>query len=316
VLIADSLNHRVIEVSPTLPSGGTIVWQYGVSGVSGNGTGHLNQPYDAQRLSNGDTLIAERGNNRISETSPLRWNFVSPPINALAPGRCGGPLVLGVQDAYGAAASAPQSGVLALGAPVPFTFYADSACTQNVTSLPIASGTSQLEVYVASPNAGVYPLTASAPGYLPTNTFVRLAQPATLVFASSPLRLLADTCAPIPMVLVLHDNAGLPVVPSAPVNLSLESNLEGLRFYTSPDCHLENPNPTWDAGAASFAVYVKGRGHQASVSVSAPSLIAAQQPVTFISVGCSASGASLPGSTLSLALLVLSWARRSRQSPR
>lgn len=66
-LIADMLNQRVIEVNPKTKA---IVWQYGTTGVAGSGANQLNQPYSAVRLANGDTLIADTGNNRIIEVTP------------------------------------------------------------------------------------------------------------------------------------------------------------------------------------------------------------------------------------------------------
>jgi hypothetical protein len=65
VLIADSDNDRIIEVAPTLPAGGTIVWQYGQTGVAGTADGLLNTPYDAVRLSDGTTVISDYQNARL-----------------------------------------------------------------------------------------------------------------------------------------------------------------------------------------------------------------------------------------------------------
>lgn len=67
ILITDSGNHRVIEVQPTGTSGGTIVWQYGQTGVSGSGVNQLYFPHEAIRLANGNTMIADRGNYRVIE---------------------------------------------------------------------------------------------------------------------------------------------------------------------------------------------------------------------------------------------------------
>lgn len=69
-LITDFGNHCVIEVQAQGASGGTIVWQYGETGVYGNGTNQLSSPWDAQRLVCGNILIADRGNERVIEVKP------------------------------------------------------------------------------------------------------------------------------------------------------------------------------------------------------------------------------------------------------
>ncbi|MEW6609489.1 MAG: hypothetical protein AB1414_18940 [bacterium] len=62
ILIADQGNNRVIEVQPTYPTGGTIVWECGSS------TGlPLNLPAEAIRMSNWNTLIADTYNHRVIE---------------------------------------------------------------------------------------------------------------------------------------------------------------------------------------------------------------------------------------------------------
>jgi hypothetical protein len=71
VLIADADNHRIIEVQPTPPQGGTIVWQYGQTGVAGAEPGQINRAYDAIRLPDGATLIADTGNNRLLRVGGL-----------------------------------------------------------------------------------------------------------------------------------------------------------------------------------------------------------------------------------------------------
>ncbi len=77
VLIADSLdNHRAIEVraddyDPSAPNdgytAGSIVWQYGTTGVYGDGVDQLKQVRSPQRLANGDTLIADAEGQRAIE---------------------------------------------------------------------------------------------------------------------------------------------------------------------------------------------------------------------------------------------------------
>jgi len=76
-LIADYRNHRVIEVNPSRE----IIWQYGtgIPDEYGSGVNELNFPTDAERLSNGDTLIVDAMNDRViavrtSDYDPVRAN--------------------------------------------------------------------------------------------------------------------------------------------------------------------------------------------------------------------------------------------------
>jgi hypothetical protein len=64
VLITDQANERIIEVDVATKA---IIWQYGTTGVSGNGTNELNNPNCAELLENGDILICDENNNRAIE---------------------------------------------------------------------------------------------------------------------------------------------------------------------------------------------------------------------------------------------------------
>jgi hypothetical protein len=65
VLIADQANQRVIVVDRQK----RLLWQYGTTGVSGNGPNQLNNPNSAQLLDNGDVLISDESNNRAIEVN-------------------------------------------------------------------------------------------------------------------------------------------------------------------------------------------------------------------------------------------------------
>lgn len=66
VLIADQANQRVILVNLHHQ----IEWQYGTTGVSGNGPNQLNNPNSAEVLKNGHILIADESNDRVIEVKP------------------------------------------------------------------------------------------------------------------------------------------------------------------------------------------------------------------------------------------------------
>ena len=75
VLIGDTENHRVIEVSRDK----RIIWQHGSAGLRGGGSDLLNSPRSVQRLVNGDTIIADIGNSRVVEVGPAHdvvWEYL------------------------------------------------------------------------------------------------------------------------------------------------------------------------------------------------------------------------------------------------
>jgi len=70
-IIADSLNNRILEIAPD----GSIVWQYpppppACSRLRSSAPSLLDWPRDADRLSNGNTLITDSRHNRIIEVTP------------------------------------------------------------------------------------------------------------------------------------------------------------------------------------------------------------------------------------------------------
>ena len=54
-----------------------ILWQYGTTGVSGNGFDQLNNPNSAELLKNGNVLIADESNNRVIEVDKTTLNIVA-----------------------------------------------------------------------------------------------------------------------------------------------------------------------------------------------------------------------------------------------
>jgi hypothetical protein len=66
VLITDQGNQRVIEVERRSKK---IVWQYGTTGVRGNGDNQLKDPNSAELLDNGHVLISDESNNRAIEVN-------------------------------------------------------------------------------------------------------------------------------------------------------------------------------------------------------------------------------------------------------
>jgi hypothetical protein len=63
-MITDQANERVIVVNLFTKK---VDWQYGMTGVSGEGPNQLNNPNSAELLENGHILIADENNNRVIE---------------------------------------------------------------------------------------------------------------------------------------------------------------------------------------------------------------------------------------------------------
>lgn len=73
-LIADTGNHRVLEVTPE----GEVVWQYGEPGRAGCAGQGLFKPSAAVRSASGNTMITDAGNHRLVEVSPegkVVWQY-------------------------------------------------------------------------------------------------------------------------------------------------------------------------------------------------------------------------------------------------
>ncbi len=63
-----------------LPAFTKIIWQYGETGVAGNGFNQVSYPQSAYRLDNGNILISDTGNNRVIEVDTAKniihqWNY-------------------------------------------------------------------------------------------------------------------------------------------------------------------------------------------------------------------------------------------------
>jgi hypothetical protein len=87
VLITDQANERIIEVDVATKG---IVWQYGTTGVSGNGPDQLNNPNCALLLENGHILICDENNNRALEVThdkdkDIVWQYGSGDPNVNEP---------------------------------------------------------------------------------------------------------------------------------------------------------------------------------------------------------------------------------------
>jgi hypothetical protein len=65
IMITDQGNQRVIVVDRDKK----LLWQYGTTGVSGNGPNQLSNPNSAELLANGHILIADENNNRAIEVT-------------------------------------------------------------------------------------------------------------------------------------------------------------------------------------------------------------------------------------------------------
>jgi MYXO-CTERM domain-containing protein len=168
VLIADTDNARVIEVSPTPPFGGTVVWQYGVTGTIGDTAGLLQQPYDAERGPLGTTLIADQGNNRVIEVSPLVL-ALNAAVTSYPAGTCAGPIALQVTDVYATPQTPPVAVSPSIGASfVSAALYADPSCATAFV-IPTLSSSQATNFYLRADGASSVQVSAAATGYVTGN---------------------------------------------------------------------------------------------------------------------------------------------------
>ncbi len=75
ILITERDRHRIIEVDR---HSGEIEWEFGIAGAPGSDDAHLNGPHNADRLPDGNTVVADSLNHRILEMDPdhaLAWKF-------------------------------------------------------------------------------------------------------------------------------------------------------------------------------------------------------------------------------------------------
>ena len=80
VLITDQANERIIEVKPTFPMGGDIVWCFGGTQAFCMGQNQLNNPNCAELLENGNILICDENNNRaieVTRAGDIVWQYGS-----------------------------------------------------------------------------------------------------------------------------------------------------------------------------------------------------------------------------------------------
>ena len=83
ILITERDMHRVIEINRDT---GEIEWQFGANGVLGSDDSHLHGPHNADRLPNGNTILADSRNDRILEVDPegtIVWKFPPPGLDLL-----------------------------------------------------------------------------------------------------------------------------------------------------------------------------------------------------------------------------------------
>jgi hypothetical protein len=83
-------DNRVVLVDRS----GSIVWQYGMTGVTGSGHDQLNAPVAAVVLPNHDVLITDQGNQRVIEVTPehkIVWQYGKTGVTGSGPNRVNNP---------------------------------------------------------------------------------------------------------------------------------------------------------------------------------------------------------------------------------
>ncbi|MFN0063170.1 MAG: MYXO-CTERM sorting domain-containing protein [Myxococcaceae bacterium] len=173
-LITDSDNARIIEVNPDTRS---IAWQFGVTGTPGGSDDMLDIPLTARPTPRGGILIADWGNGRLLEVSPLVLNVASAP--ALTTGVCSAPLVINVQDVTGAAQPVPTNRSVILGFGPNLSVFSDSGCTTPVTTASLVTGATSATLFVRANTAGTEQLDMAVTGYRTSATVLTVIDPSS-----------------------------------------------------------------------------------------------------------------------------------------
>lgn len=177
---------------------------------------------------------------------------------SLTAGTCEGPLSVTLVAAFGAnvTSSSPVQVALSADDPRALSFFADSGCTTQISSLAVSStatvfvrGTRplQLDVSAVSP-----PLRAAV-----VRTQVRAGPPTSVVFLTAARTLAANTCSPA-TELGLEDAAGNPLTMTSPVTLTLDVlPATGLQLFSDSGCSAGTTTATLAVGADRAVVFFR-----------------------------------------------------------
>lgn len=137
------------------------------------------------------------------------------------------------------------------------TFYADSACTIESTSVAIASGTSLAQIYYRSGFPGANTFRASAQYLTAGSLSVTTTAPANAgrLTLAGPATLDVGVCSSA-FTVTARDSAGIASNVATPVVATLEGGGDGY-FYSDAGCTLETTTATIAAGGSTTSYFFK-----------------------------------------------------------
>lgn len=229
---------------------------------------------------NSGMLMATQ-NVTVSPAAASKLGFLNTPLSMTSVMTCSpGKLQLQVQDAFGNRAPSPSDVVLDLSAMnlSNFTFYDALAgmCTTPITSITIAAGASDAELYVR----GMTPSSNGSVVITPRNTFAQVTQ-AVYVSAGAPTRIAlqgaktitAGECTPTPITLTALDATNVPAAFATPqtVILSTAPTPASFAFYSQAGCGgaALGSTVTFPAGQTQLNLYFRGTIAVASFAITA-----------------------------------------------
>ena len=184
------------------------------------------------------TLAATLALPPAAQAAPTKIAFVSASFS-VGTGQCSPEVTLQLQDASGAAASAPQNIAVAIAGPAGYFTAADcSGDPLTRTAMAFAQGQSTLKFHFIHPRAGALNIVATSPSFTTVSQSVTVTLaagvPAAFAFTGGPVSLPVGTCTPaIPWV--FKDAAGNPAAANRTMLVLYEPS-SSVEFFSEASC--------------------------------------------------------------------------------
>lgn len=166
-MIVDSKNRRLVEVIPSDgTTTGSVVWQYGVTGVPSAAPNFLHTPTTVRLLPNGNFLVIDTGVPNVMEISRLFLDVAPSPT--LEVGQCSSALGVQVRDSASGAQVAPFDVDVTLSPSDPaLELFTDASCSTPLTApVSFTAGVGSTTLYAKASAEGAFAINASASGYV------------------------------------------------------------------------------------------------------------------------------------------------------
>jgi hypothetical protein len=221
----------------------------------------IDQTGSGDQLTASSTGLLSATSNSFAVTAAAPASLaLSPGPQTLKAGICSAAIQLKALDSFGNAATFSAQTSLPITSSVggaTLSFYLDSSCTQNTTSLTIASGSGTGSFYFSSKSSGLGTLTlGNAPLSVQQTEVINAGVPSTLTLVASKT-VGAGTCSIVQAE--LFDQLGNPSSFSTSTALALTSSgTSVLGFYLDSACSNSVTSYTLAGGATSGSFYFSG----------------------------------------------------------